>query len=311
MNSPKVSIIVPVYNVEKYIRKCIDSILCQTFADFECILVDDCSPDSSGKICDEYAEKDIRIKVIHNEKNEGSSLSRKTGLENSCGEYIQFVDSDDWIEPNMIELLYQKAVSENFDMVVCDYFMCKNDGVTIKSQKDYYCYEKHDIIKQFIAGNIHGNVWNKFVHRQLLLLADFPVYNYLEDCVITVQNLFNADKVGLINIPLYHYWYNPASIVGNKNRKAKARKKFEGSENWFVILKFLSHKYGTQLKILEPELKFMINQMKTRALFAQNLTRLKEIHEIHPVSWFYGYLFLFLINGIMKKMFRKNILLRC
>ena len=103
----EVSIIVPVYQVEKYIRQCIDSILAQTFTDFELILVDDGSKDNSGKICDEYAEKDKRIRVIHKE-NDGLSGARNKGLDNASGNYFMFVDGDDYISPNMAECLYKK-----------------------------------------------------------------------------------------------------------------------------------------------------------------------------------------------------------
>ena len=304
---PEISIIVPVYNVEKYIHRCIASILAQTYSSFECILVDDCSSDTSGQICEEYAKKDERIKVIHKAQNGGLPQARKTGVENSSGEYVQFVDSDDWIEPNMIELLYKEAVSGNFDMVVCDYFVYRKDSVTIKNQRDYYNYEKHDIIKHFMTSNIHGNVWNKFVHKRLLLLVDFPIYNYLEDCVISIQNLYNASKIGLINVPLYHYCYNPQSIINNKNKKAKTRKKFEGSENWYAILRFLSTKYGTQLKMLEPELSPLINKMKRQAFFVGDLKKIRKIHAIYPTAGFCSSLFVYLIKAGIKLISRISI----
>ena len=115
---PKISVIVPVYNVEKYLRKCIESILNQTFREFELILVDDGSTDSSGKICDEYALKDSRIKVIHKE-NGGASSARNAGLDVAKGEYIGFVDSDDWIEMDMYGELYRLIKENNTDISVC------------------------------------------------------------------------------------------------------------------------------------------------------------------------------------------------
>jgi glycosyltransferase involved in cell wall biosynthesis len=110
---PKISVIVPVYNTELFIKRCIDSIIGQTFTDFEVILVNDNSTDKSPEICGEYANTDNRIKVIHNAVNRGSSVSRKTGLDIASGTYIQFIDSDDWIEQNMCERLYSTAVSGN------------------------------------------------------------------------------------------------------------------------------------------------------------------------------------------------------
>lgn len=115
---PEVSIIVPVYKVEPYLNKCVDSILAQTFTDFECILVDDGSPDSCGKICDEYVQKDSRVKVIHQE-NQGLSAARNSGLDMASGAWIVFVDSDDWIEPDAVEVLYRAALQNDADMAVC------------------------------------------------------------------------------------------------------------------------------------------------------------------------------------------------
>ncbi len=114
----EISIIVPVYKVEPYLRKCVDSILAQTFTDFEVILVDDGSPDNSGKICDEYASKDSRVRVIHKE-NGGLSSARNAGIDVARGKYLGFVDSDDYIEKDMYELLYDNIVKEQADLSIC------------------------------------------------------------------------------------------------------------------------------------------------------------------------------------------------
>ena len=113
MQTPKISVIIPVYNVELYLPKCIDSILCQTYTDFELLLIDDGSSDASGKICDMYKENDNRIRVCH-KKNEGVSKARNLALNNALGEFVIFVDSDDWIEPNTFELVLNQL--ENFDI---------------------------------------------------------------------------------------------------------------------------------------------------------------------------------------------------
>ena len=117
MSSPKISIIVPVYNVEKYIRRCLDSIAAQTFTDWECICVDDGTPDASGKICDEYAQKDGRFVVIHKE-NGGVSSARNVGLDVAKGEYVTFCDSDDWVEKEMLEVFYNTALKNDAEVVI-------------------------------------------------------------------------------------------------------------------------------------------------------------------------------------------------
>ena len=147
---PKVSVVVPVYNAEKYIDRCIDSILSQTFEDFELILVDDGSPDKSGKICDNYAAKDNRVKVIH-KQNGGVSTARNVGIENSTGEYIMFVDSDDYIDNQMLEVLLQKT-SDDVEMVISSIrmvckekvydFRMKNREYSPKVLMEEYCLEK-------------------------------------------------------------------------------------------------------------------------------------------------------------------------
>ena len=120
----QVSIIVPVYEVEKYIRKCIESIQAQTFSDFELILVDDGSKDASGRICDEYAKKDKRIRVIHKE-NKGVSAARNDGIKDSMGEYICFIDADDWIEKTMLESCINNIIETDSDAVCHGYKLCK------------------------------------------------------------------------------------------------------------------------------------------------------------------------------------------
>ena len=129
---PKISIIVPVYNVEKYLEKCVRSILAQTFTDFELILVDDGSPDSSGAMCDQFAEQDQRVKVIHKE-NGGLSDARNAGIEIATGEYLGFVDSDDYIADDMYELLYTNIVKEDADLSICGIYDVYEERANCKS----------------------------------------------------------------------------------------------------------------------------------------------------------------------------------
>ncbi|UOK56378.1 glycosyltransferase [Bacillus sp. OVS6] len=124
---PAISIVVPIYNVEKYLHKCIDSILSQNFTDLEIVLVNDGSTDSCGRICDEYSIKDNRVKVIH-KKNGGLSDARNTGIEISTGDFIGFVDSDDWVEPNMYETLYNLCISNSADISTCSIFVWDIDN---------------------------------------------------------------------------------------------------------------------------------------------------------------------------------------
>ena len=171
MEEYKISVIVPIYKVEKYLNKCIDSIINQTYKNLEIILVDDGSPDDCGKICDEYAKKDSRIKVIHKE-NSGVSSARNTGLDVVTGDYIGFIDSDDWINVDMYESMMKYLILENADVVRCG--ICVHENGKIFNEKDYdfdYCIEKDNdiIIKEFLDGGIlQGAVWNKLYKKSII-----------------------------------------------------------------------------------------------------------------------------------------------
>jgi glycosyltransferase involved in cell wall biosynthesis len=250
---PLISIIVPINNVEKYIHRCIDSILAQTFTDFECILVDDCSPDNCPAICDEYARKDNHIKVIHNESNIGSSLSRKIGLDKSCGEYIQFIDADDYVEHDMIESLYTYATSGNYDMVCCDWYKHTDSNEVLymnmpSISKDFVL----NIKCMVLAFGLQGTIWNKFLKRKVYERIKFPIYNYTEDRYIVMQALFFSKNIGYLNKAFYHYMYNPNSIIHNKK---KAYERHNDALNIYMkIIDFLRKNHEEDLSVFEPEL---------------------------------------------------------
>ena len=158
--SPKISIIVPVYKAEKYLYRCVDSILAQTFSFFEVLLIDDGSPDNSGKICDEYALLDSRVRVFHKE-NGGVSSARQLGIDNVQGEYTIHVDPDDWIEPQMLEELYVKAVVEKADMVICDFIFDYPDRQVYVNQKPSSL--AHEIVLCELFQHLHGSCCNKML----------------------------------------------------------------------------------------------------------------------------------------------------
>ena len=166
---PVISIIVPVYNVEQYLRRCVDSILAQTFTDFECILIDDGSPDNCPAICDEYAERDNRIIVIH-QKNAGVSAARNAGLDLARGEWIGFVDSDDWCDPGMYEFLYKNAITNQVDISICGFRSIEKNGVVIGSSKKYPAIvmdSSEGLLKLFSPRYFGPFSWNKLVSKQL------------------------------------------------------------------------------------------------------------------------------------------------
>ena len=214
MSKPLVSIVIPVYNVELYLSKCIDSILAQSFTDWECILVDDGSKDNSGSICDNYALKDNRIKVIH-QNNRGVSIARQVGIDNVCGEYSIHIDPDDWVESNMIEELYNKAKSDDADMVICDYFKHEG-GVQQYINQRPNLLEPIKIIEQMLTTNmypqLYGSCCNKLVRCSCFNSSDNLIRFEPEDLSLGEDVVFNCrllmstvHRVSYLNKAFYHY----------------------------------------------------------------------------------------------------------
>lgn len=217
---PKVSIIVPVYKAEAYLHRCVDSILAQTFTDWELLLIDDGSPDKSGEICDEYTKKDSRIRVIH-KKNSGVAAARQDGLELSQGEYIIHADSDDWMEPQTLLELYTVAQHEKADVVLCDYYIVNGDFKTYVKQKPTQISNNDRIIKDFTR-NLLGSLWNKLVRRECILKYNvhfIPEINYSEDLLFCYQLFVNPVKTVYLGKAFYNYVMQDSSITHNLSRK--------------------------------------------------------------------------------------------
>lgn len=197
--NPKISIIVPVYNAERYLHQCIDSILVQTHTDFELLLINDGSTDNSGSICNEYSQKDSRINVFHKE-NGGVSSARNFGITKSEGEYICFIDSDDWIESTFIEKLLLPLITQNADVIFCDYYKeYYNKTREVKSSSDFYNMK--------VLGMVWGKIYKKkslFFDEDLKLSEDVH-YNFR----------YAKDTLGLlkVDLTLYHYRILDSSAV--------------------------------------------------------------------------------------------------
>lgn len=209
--TPIISIIVPVYKVEKYLKRCIDTIINQTYKNLEIILVDDGSPDNSGNICDEYAKKDGRIKVIHKE-NGGQSSARNAGLDIAKGEYIGFVDSDDYIDEEMYEKLIKIALDTDADIVECECRAGKSDNFSVfgKNTRTMEIYNNIESLEKFYFGEqingIANMVWDKLYKRYLFDKIRFlDGYNRGEDANITPKLLYSSKKIVKYNYNYYNY----------------------------------------------------------------------------------------------------------
>ena len=233
--APSISIIVPVYKVEKYLRKCVDSILCQSFSDFELILVDDGSPDNCPAICDEYANIDERIIVIHQE-NRGLSASRNAGLQIAKGKYICFVDSDDILHPQYCAILI-KGIQKN-DCLLCacnvQRFSEILEPTEIFKENDcvYTTYNFEEFLIMQMSQTKEMGVWNRIYSRSIFDSIHFTEGKLHEDIIFAADLLdSNIANIALIELPLYYYRQRHDSIVSSQsvNRRCSPDRVFAGS----------------------------------------------------------------------------------
>ena len=237
---PQISVIVPVYKVEQYIRRCVDSILAQTFPDFELILVDDGSPDLSGSICDEYAVKDSRVFVIH-QKNGGLSAARNAGiewtLENSNSQWLTFIDSDDWIHPQFLEILLNSALKTGAGLVAADYEIVRAEiketfvnGYSVQTyQSREFLYEKS--LLAVIA-------CSKLYKKESFTDVRYPPGKLHEDEFTTYKILLSLDKLAYVPLCLYYYYYNETGL----SKRPYSLKKLDAvealKERFFYVRRF-------------------------------------------------------------------------
>lgn len=217
-NIPKLSIVVPVFNVEKYIQECLDSILHQSFQEFELLLIDDGSSDQSGSICDEYAAHDVRISVFHT-INRGQAAARNLGIEKSKGEYIGFVDSDDWIDPVMFEKLLEENHRTECEIVACNFHIMDENGTfSLWNQKSRnLLFSKEEAMKEIIHNAILTfSPCNKIYKRSLFREAKFKEGIILEDMDLSYRILYASNGVAYISKGYYYYRYNEKSTLRTK-----------------------------------------------------------------------------------------------
>ena len=239
-----ISVIVPVYNVEKYLPKCVDSILNQTYRNLEVILVDDGTPDASGAICDAYAQRDPRVKVIHKE-NGGLSSARNAGIDIARGEYFGFVDSDDWIEPETYESLLELALKYQVKLV-CGGRYNVNDATGERT--DGICPTVEEVIsgeelvsRIFLWDNIDSAAWDKLYHRSLFREIRYPFGKIVEDVPTTYRIALDAGRAAMCNRRVYNYLYRENSITTAKI----SEKTFHFAEHTKIIYEDIRKNYPT------------------------------------------------------------------
>ncbi len=224
---PKISIIIPMYNSETFLKKCLDSVIVQTMKSFEIIIIDDKSTDRSLKIANEYTDKFNYIKIVNLQKNNGVSFARNIGLEHARGEYIFFLDSDDFIESNFLEVMYKNIKKCNADIACCKYYYIKEKGKKNSNKKIYIrkCLFNHrpgkynsvNIIGTLIKDtNLHFFLWNKIFKRDIILQNNLFFENKcFEDMIFTLKAFYFSHKIVIIDDFLYYYRKHNFSLTNS------------------------------------------------------------------------------------------------
>ena len=217
-HKPLISVIVPVYNVEQYLDKCLDSIINQTYTNLEILLIDDGSPDNCPRKCDEWAEKDSRIRVIHKE-NGGLSSARNTGLDNCTGKYVGFIDSDDWIDLNFFQTLYDNLEKEDADISVVGVWKVYEDGMKSQTEKfSKKVFIGNEALHNFLyfKNNLAGGVTDKIFKIELFDGVRFPLGLIAEDRYVHAVIYSRVKKLIFDPIPMYYYLTRENSICNAK-----------------------------------------------------------------------------------------------
>ena len=241
---PAVSVIIPVYNVEPYIARCARSLFGQTLKDLEYIFIDDCSPDGSMSILqdvlEEFPERKDQVKCIRMPHNSGLAVVRMQGLAMASGDYVIHCDSDDELAPDAYRSLYEKAVSGDYDIVICDYLLVRDKQCSVKSQ---YAPPGEEL-KSILTGKVMGSVWSRLVRHSLLRDLRPPVGNMIEDVVFSVQVTCRARHIGYVREPLYHYFLRSSSVSMTGGKQADLYRWEQIHANARLIEDLLVNTYG-------------------------------------------------------------------
>lgn len=286
----RISIIIPIYNIAPYLDKCINSVCNQTYHNLQIILVDDGSTDGSVEICDRYARMDSRIEVIH-KQNGGLVSARKAGLSIATGEYVAYVDGDDWIEPDMLEKMYQKAVSFDVDVVMCGHYEdMDGHGKKVIHRIGQGHYSKAEMLKDvypnmivngaFFEWGIFPTVWGKLFRRECLEAFQMTVderINMGEDAACVYPCLLNVESIYIMHECYYHYIQRADSMIKKKVISQKEKERF--SVLYTSVLEILA-KYKDVFDLSEQWKEYVLFLMVPRADYLYE--RIEELDFLFP-----------------------------
>ena len=273
-----VSFIIPVYNAEQYLRRCMDSVLGQDYEDFEVLLVDDGSLDGSGRMCDEYAAKDDRVRVVHQE-NQGASIARLNGLKIARGEYVTFVDSDDWIDSQYVSTLFQMAAHYKVNVCACGVKQVKEGE---ENASDYAIQqpevlEYEELMPRFFKYEFWGFP-GKLYLRSALMQIPFPKATLSEDYLVMSKLFMQERKMAYIAVPLYFYEYHPSSLSHQKLSK-RAFEEFDNVKAVYDLMKEQGPQYANMALANVVETCIKLHLMVLHSLDANSF--LVEYSQIH------------------------------
>ncbi|MEE0974576.1 MAG: glycosyltransferase [Muribaculaceae bacterium] len=284
---PKISVIIPIYNVEKYLPQCLDSILAQTFTDFELILVNDGSKDRSGNICDEYAQKDSRIVVIHKE-NGGASSARNRGLDIAKGEWISFIDSDDYVTPNLLSNLTSKSGNDTSLIISGIHKVDENGNITetrIYNQIDINCSTDFDeLFNRNILQKHNGpcaKLYSQNIIRQFNIKFQEDIISG-EDTIFNYNYLIHCDSVKIVDTADYYYMSRPGSLTTQGSFPLKFEKR--SYQLYRMAIQNLTAKYKIGHPYIHERECFFMDKL-INSIYAENINRSQRITELRDISF--------------------------
>lgn len=285
-NMPKVSIIIPVYGVEKYIERCARSLFEQTLDDIEYLFIDDCTPDKSveilKRVLEEYPHRKSQVVIHRMEQNSGQAKVREWGMRNATGEYVIHCDSDDWVDVHMYEKMYKKSVSADYDIVVCDYY--ESDGISHVRKNEYISDKVEETMSSILLKKTHSVLWNKLVKKSIYNNEIiYPIANNAEDYALLVQLAYHSKSFGYVNEPLYFYFYNTSSLTKVMTNENLINRFNQSVSNIGIVESFLRKnqslaKYSDELdciKVIEKEI--LISSSFDKELYKKWAGAYKEI----------------------------------
>lgn len=292
----KVSVIIPVYGVEKYIERCVRSLFEQTLDDIEYLFIDDCTPDRSidilKQVLEEYPHRKCQVVIHQMEQNSGQAKVREWGMRNATGEYVIHCDSDDWVAMDMYRLMYDEAKRIDADIVMCGYKV--TDGQTVFSECYHQQTDKTKLISSLLTLHEAWSVWNKMCKRTLY--DNDIVYPSLamgEDMVLTTQLVLRAQRIGIIDKALYNYFYNPNSITKIRSESSRYKHWKDSVENAKTVIsifqtKGLEDKYANELGYLKFLQKNLAGDLARKKKYSKEW--LEMFRDINRKAFFNPYI---------------------